>query len=192
MLHAGGKFGGGGYKVSGGLHGVGVSVVNALVEWLEVEVQRDGKIWHQRYERGVPVGAARDGREVAKEHRHHGHASCPTPTIFETIDYDFDTLAQRLRELAFLNSGLRITSDDERARGPRSDDVFHYEGGIARLRAATSTASKDADPPQRHLLRERDRRRRQVEVAHAVERRLHRVASSPSPTTSTPSRAAPT
>ena len=111
-LHAGGKFGGEHYQVSGGLHGVGVSVVNALSLWLEVEVRRGGKVYHQRYERGKPrtevkvIGeTTRTGTKVVFQ---------PDPEIFESCDFDLDTLMHRLRELAFLTRGLRINLQDDR------------------------------------------------------------------------------
>ncbi len=129
VLHAGGKFGGGGYKVSGGLHGVGSSVVNALSDWLEVEVSRDGKIYKQRYERGTVmydlkvVGEAEGtGTKVTFK---------PDATIFDDVIYDYDTLRIRLRETAFLTKNLKISLQD--LRGPeeeRRSDTFHYEGGI--------------------------------------------------------------
>ena len=127
VLHAGGKFGdGGGYKVSGGLHGVGVSVVNALSERLEVEVRRDGHVWRQAYERGAPQGPLEQGekaRETGTTIRF-----VPDTEIFEATEFDFSTLEQRLRETAFLTRGLRIAITDERGEGHRSE--FHYEGGI--------------------------------------------------------------
>jgi DNA gyrase subunit B len=126
MLHAGGKFDKKSYKVSGGLHGVGVSVVNALSEWLEVEVRRDGHVHRQRYERGVAVTAVQrigdsdgSGTQVT---------FLPDREVFETIDFSFDTLSQRLRELAFLNNGVRIYIEDERGKGRKHE--FRYEGGI--------------------------------------------------------------
>lgn len=125
VLHAGSKFGGGGYKVSGGLHGVGVSVVNALSEWLVVEVKRDGKIYQQRYERGIPVtelkviGSSKEtGSKVSFK---------PDPQVFDELEYSYETLEHRLKELAFLNKGIRINLKDER---DGTEKTFQYEGGI--------------------------------------------------------------
>ncbi|KUK45203.1 MAG: DNA topoisomerase (ATP-hydrolyzing) subunit B [Methanothrix sp.] len=125
MLHAGGKFDHKSYKVSGGLHGVGVSVVNALSEWLEVEVRRNSLIYWQRYERGRPVSDL----EVHGVSDHTGTKVRfkPDPTIFETVEFNFDTLASRLRELAFLNRSLAITVEDEKTGKKRE---YLYEGGI--------------------------------------------------------------
>ena len=126
-LHAGGKFGdGGGYKVSGGLHGVGVSVVNALAERLDLEVRRDGHVWTQRYERGVPTGELTKGAETSEAGT--TITFLPDLEIFDAIDFDFETLAQRMRETAFLTKGLRIELIDERGSGEQVD--FRYEGGI--------------------------------------------------------------
>ena len=109
VLHAGGKFGdGGGYKVSGGLHGVGVSVVNALSERLDVEVRRDGFVWRQSYERGAPKGAIEQGE--ATDETSTTITFLPDAEVFETLDFDFATLEQRLRETAFLTKGLQIRS----------------------------------------------------------------------------------
>jgi DNA gyrase subunit B len=126
VLHAGGKFGGGGYKVSGGLHGVGASVVNALSEVCEVTVTREGSVWHQRFERGHIAS----GFDKIGESEDHGTKTYfkPDYQIFEELEYDYDTLAQRLRELAFLNKGIRITLEDEREGGKKEE--FFYEGGI--------------------------------------------------------------
>jgi DNA gyrase subunit B len=128
VLHAGGKFGGGGYKVSGGLHGVGASVVNALSIELEVTVHRDGKIHYQKYRRGVPC----DDLKVIGESETTGtivHFK-PDPEIFqETTVFDYDTLANRLRELAFLNRGIKITIEDKREKDRRKNE-YYYEGGI--------------------------------------------------------------
>jgi DNA gyrase subunit B len=125
-LHAGGKFGGDGYKVSGGLHGVGVSVVNALSEWLIAEVERDGKVYRQEFERGVPKG---DMKVVGMSKETGTKISfMPDKEIFEEIDWSRDTLRQRLRETAFLTRGLKITIADEREGDWREE--FHFEGGI--------------------------------------------------------------
>ncbi|BAU64986.1 DNA gyrase subunit B [Stanieria sp. NIES-3757] len=131
VLHAGGKFGGGGYKVSGGLHGVGVSVVNALSEWVEVTVWRDQQIHTQRYERGIPSGDLAVQANT-KEPQRTGTAVhfFPDTTIFtETIHFEYNVLAGRLRELAYLNAGVRITFTDHRLEEPRQE-IYFYEGGI--------------------------------------------------------------
>ena len=129
VLHAGGKFDNKSYQVSGGLHGVGVSVVNALSQWLEVEVKRDGFVWRHRFDSGEPEADAfervrpmEDDEETGTEIRFW-----PDTDIFETTDFSFDTLSNRLRELAFLNSGVTITLADER---DDTEETFHYEGGI--------------------------------------------------------------
>lgn len=127
VLHAGGKFGGGGYKVSGGLHGVGASVVNALSEWCEVTVTREGHVWKQKYSRGnvltdlIQIGDAEgSGTMVSFK---------PDTEIFEETEYDFDILSKRLRELAFLNKGIKITLTDKREEEEKTD-IYYYEGGI--------------------------------------------------------------
>ena len=127
ILHAGGKFGGGAYTVSGGLHGVGASVVNALSEYLEVEVSRDGKIYKQRYERGKPVAPL----AVIGETSRTGTKTTfkPDPEIFEEVEFDFDMMLARYREMAFLNKGLKIRLIDERQE-ERVVKELHYEGGI--------------------------------------------------------------
>jgi DNA gyrase subunit B len=125
VLHAGSKFGGGGYKVSGGLHGVGVSVVNALSEWLEIEVKRDGKIYHQRYERGFPVTEL---KVIGTTNKTGSRVSFkPDSEVFDELEYSFDILEHRLRELAFLNKGIKINLKDER---DGREKTFQYEGGI--------------------------------------------------------------
>jgi DNA gyrase subunit B len=127
VLHAGGKFGGGGYKVSGGLHGVGASVVNALSSILEVHVHRDGKIHYQKFERGIPAADI----AIVGETDHTGTTTHfkPDGEIFtETLEYDFETLSTRLRELAFLNRGLKITIEDKREENKKNE--YYYEGGI--------------------------------------------------------------
>ena len=131
VLHAGGKFDGSGYKVSGGLHGVGVSVVNALSKLVEVTVWRDKKVYTQRYERGKPKGAL-DSKSNQNDPNHTGTSVhfVPDETIFtETTVFEYDILAKRLKELAYLNAGIRITFTDNRGEEPRQD-VFCYEGGI--------------------------------------------------------------
>ena len=127
VLHAGGKFGGGGYKVSGGLHGVGASVVNALSKWLEVLVETDGKAYKQRYERGKVVTEL---KELGATDRHGTTVTfLPDEEIFEDTVFDYATIKQRLREMAFLTKGLRISLTDKREEGKKTDS-FHYEGGI--------------------------------------------------------------
>ncbi|MFG6329203.1 MAG: DNA topoisomerase (ATP-hydrolyzing) subunit B [Lachnospiraceae bacterium] len=127
ILHAGGKFGGGGYKVSGGLHGVGASVVNALSEWLEVTVHMDGKKYHQRYERGKVMFPLTETGETNKTGTEV--VFLPDKEIFEETVFDFEVLRERLREIAFLTKGLKITLVDKRQQEPKIR-TFHYEGGI--------------------------------------------------------------
>lgn len=129
VLHAGGKFGGGGYKVSGGLHGVGASVVNALSNWLEVEIYRDGKVYKQRYERGKTMYPLKEVGTCDENHTGTKVTFSPDETIFETTKFDFNTLKVRLRETAFLTKNLRITLQDKR-ENPVNERIFHYEGGI--------------------------------------------------------------
>lgn len=128
MLHAGGKFGGGGYKVSGGLHGVGASVVNALSEWLEVKVYQDGKIYEQRYERGKVIYPLKVVGECPIEKTGTEVHFMPDAEIFEETVFDYNVLKQRLREMAFLTKNLRITLADD--RDDKKEKTFHYEGGI--------------------------------------------------------------
>ena len=128
ILHAGGKFGGGGYKVSGGLHGVGASVVNALSEWLEVSICRDGKRYEQRYERGKTMYPLKEVGECG-DSTGTTVTFLPDKQIFEETVYDYDILKQRLREMAFLTKGLKIILTDKR-EGMEREKVFHYEGGI--------------------------------------------------------------
>ena len=129
VLHAGGKFGGGGYKVSGGLHGVGASVVNALSDWLEGEICHEGKVYRQRYEKGHVVYKLKVVDECDPEKTGTKVTFLPDETIFEDTVFDYDTLKQRFREMAFLTKGLRISLTDLRDEEPK-ERVFHYEGGI--------------------------------------------------------------
>jgi DNA gyrase subunit B len=156
-LHAGGKFDKASYKISGGLHGVGVSVVNALSEWLEVEIRRGGKVYQQSYRRGKPVAPL---KEVGKT---KGTGTKVTfladKEIFEVADYSFDTLSKRLRELSFLNKGLRITLEDERD-GKKHE--FHYKGGIVEF---VEHLNRNKEPLHKPIAIERERDGIQVEVA---------------------------
>ena len=129
MLHAGGKFGGGGYKVSGGLHGVGVSCVNALSETLRAEVHRDGQVYVQEFIRGEPINEVHVEREIPEDDTGTVITFLPDHTIFDEVNFNFDTMTGRLRELAFLNAGIRITVTDERET-PQRQKSFCYEGGI--------------------------------------------------------------
>jgi len=141
-LHAGGKFENTAYKVSGGLHGVGVSCVNALSEWLRLEIQRNGKVYEQRYARGIPQGqvsevGVTDGRGTTVWFK-------PDPTVFETTDINFDTLSQRLRELAFLNAGLSISITDERTS---KSHTFQFDGGIVSFVEYLNKSKEILHPP---------------------------------------------
>ena len=129
VLHAGGKFGGGGYKVSGGLHGVGASVVNALSDWLEVDICHEGKIYHQRYERGHACNKLKVIGDCDPEKTGTRVQFKPDDTIFEETVFEYDTLKTRLRETAFLTKGLKIVLKDDRD-GQKQEKTFHYEGGI--------------------------------------------------------------
>src|SRR5438132_1905894 len=158
-LHAGGKFGGDGYKVSGGLHGVGVSVVNALSEWLVAEVRRDGKVYRQEFARGAPQGDI----AIVGEAINTGTTITfmPDAEIFEEIEWSTETLSHRLRETAFLTRGLRITLTDERAGGERVE--FHYEGGI---RDFVKHINEAKDPIHKHIVYfEGENEQGQIEVA---------------------------
>src|SRR3954464_15915600 len=145
VLHAGGKFGGTGYKVSGGLHGVGVSAVNALSDWLELEIRRGGKVYYQKYSRGIPLDDLRQTGTTQSGERHGTKTTFhPDPEIFKNVlEFSFEQLSTKLRELAYLNSGLEITILDE--RNDRKQ-VFKFEGGIATYVAdlnANKTAVSD-------------------------------------------------
>ena len=142
ILHAGGKFGGGGYKVSGGLHGVGASVVNALSKWLEVTIYREGKIYKQRYERGHVIYKLKEIGECELDKTGTTVSFLPDSEIFEDTIYDFNILKQRFREMAFLTKGLRISITDKRTEENTSKS-FHYEGGIKEF---VSYLNKSKDP----------------------------------------------
>ena len=161
-LHAGGKFDHGSYKVSGGLHGVGVSVVNALSEWLEVEVMRDGRRYHQRYERG----------DKASELQEIGTADAtgtivrfrPDPEIFDELDFDYETLASRLRELAFLNKGVQIEFQDMRGETPRMD-VYRFDGGLVEFVKHLNKSRKPLHPKPMYV----ETTKEDVEVQCAIQ-----------------------
>ncbi|HET9553065.1 MAG TPA: DNA topoisomerase (ATP-hydrolyzing) subunit B [Anaeromyxobacteraceae bacterium] len=142
-LHAGGKFESNAYQVSGGLHGVGVTCVNALSTWLKVEVYRDGKVYTQRYERGTPMGKVTAIGETQR--RGTKVTFKPDPTILEATEFSFETLSGRLRELAFLNAGLRITIDDERANGKKHE--FLFKDGIKEFVVYLNKARETLNPP---------------------------------------------
>lgn len=152
-LHAGGKFGGGGYKISGGLHGVGLSVVNALSTRLEVEVKQNGKIYHQDYVRGVPqnsltvVGSTKEtGTKVT---------FLPDPEIFETVDFNYESLKIRFKEIAFLNKGLTISLEDER-EGREKKDTFHFEGGIVEFVDFLNRGRETLFPKPVYIFKQKD------------------------------------
>jgi DNA gyrase subunit B len=157
VLHAGGKFDNEAYKVSGGLHGVGVSVVNALSEWLEVEIRRDGQVFHQHYDRGKPAAPLAVTGKTTK--RGTTVTFKPDAQIFETIEFVFDTLAQRLRELAFLNRGLSITLTDERTE---KEQEFAYKGGIVSF---VEHLNENKSPLHKPIYITRERDRLTLEVA---------------------------
>ena len=161
-LHAGGKFDHGSYKVSGGLHGVGVSVVNALSEWLEVEVMRDGRRYHQRYERGDKaselqvIGTAEATGTIVRFR--------PDPGIFDELDFDYETLASRLRELAFLNKGVQIEFQDMRGEAPRMD-VYRFDGGLVEFVKHLNKTRKPLHPKPMYV----ETTKEDVEVQCAIQ-----------------------
>ena len=159
VLHAGGKFDNNSYKVSGGLHGVGVSVVNALSERLDLEIYRNGQVYAQSYDRGKPAGDLVNTGVTKK--RGTKITFKPDAEVFETTEFSFDTLAQRLRELAFLNAGVRITLDDEREDGKAHD--FHYEGGINQFVTYLNQAKSPVNDEPIYMRGEKDGI--QVEIA---------------------------
>ena len=160
VLHAGGKFGGGGYKVSGGLHGVGISVVNALSEWVEVTVWREGKAHKQRYERGVPMGEL-VVTPLTEKRRGTSVSFLPDTQIFTTgIEFDYNTLAGRLRELAYLNAGIEVVFTDYRLDLLKSDgpkvSTYHYAGGITEYVAYINNDKQPIHDEIIHISAERD------------------------------------
>lgn len=192
VLHAGGKFGGSGYKVSGGLHGVGLSVVNALSTWLVAEVRRDGQVYRQEYDHGEPV----TGVEVVAACEEGDSGTTITyladGEIFDQVEYSFDTLAGRMRELAFLNKGLKITVTDHRQE-PARQKSFCYEGGIVSFVQHLNKNKDVLHPapiyfPRRRTTRKRTRPPRwrwPCSIPATITK-----ASLPLPTTSTPWRGA--
>ena len=164
VLHAGGKFGAGGYKVSGGLHGVGVSVVNALSEWVEVTVRRQGQVHRQRFERGAAIGSLRSEDQPADENGLTGTSVCFKPDIqifTGGIVFDYATLSARLRELAYLNGGVRIVFRDERdaarnADGEVHEEIYFYEGGIKEYVAYMNTEKDPLHPEIIYVNAEKD------------------------------------
>ena len=160
VLHAGGKFGGGGYKVSGGLHGVGASVVNALSTEMEVEIKRNGKIYRQTYAKGKttsPLTEIGNARKTGSK-----TTFWPDPEIFDETEYDFEVLERRLREMAFLNKGIKITLKDERA-GKEKNEEFHYEGGLREFVKHLNTNKEPLHPDVIYF--EVADKEREVEVA---------------------------
>ncbi len=152
VLHAGGKFDHNSYKVSGGLHGVGVSCVNALSEWMEVEVRRDGRVWHQRYERGHPVAPV---APIGKTRTTGTKVTFfPDAQIFQTLSFNWDILANRLRELAFLNRGIEISLRQEE---PSREEIFHYKGGIVEFVEHLNRNKTPLHPKPIFLQGEKDR-----------------------------------
>ena len=166
QLHAGGKFDNDSYKFSAGLHGVGVSVVNALSEWLELEIRRDGKVYRQSYERGRPTSDRSMSSEPPTRPAPRS-PSVPTPRSSKRLEFSYDTLSQRFRELAFLNRGITIALVDERAG---KEKQFHFEGGIVSF---VEHLNKNRNPLHYARILHRGRRRRHgVRDRDAVERRV--------------------
>jgi len=184
VLHAGGKFEHSAYKVSGGLHGVGISVVNALSEWLELEIRRGGKVWTQRYEYGAPQGDLAPGERTSK----HGTLIRfkPDAKIFEETAFSFDTLSNRLREMAFLNKGLKIVIEDERDERAHT---FLYKGGIIEFIKHLNQNKTPVHPKVLFFEGKKDNIESRWRCSTTT---ATRRMSSPSPTTSTRARAART
>ncbi len=185
MLHAGGKFDNRTYKVSGGLHGVGVSVVNALSRFLDVEVSRNRKVYFQRYERGKPVEEVK----IIGDSSHTGTKTTfmPDNAIFETLEFQYDILANRLRELAYLNKGIRITLADKKSGKAQE---FHYEGGIIQFIEYLNEGKNVLHPRPIYFEREKDTTRRSRSPCSTTTATTR--SSSRSPTTSILTKAART
>jgi len=151
VLHAGGKFGSGGYSMSSGLHGVGVSVVNGLSEWMISEVRRDGGLYRQEYRKGIPTGAVKKVAKIDPSERGTTQTWMPDATIFDTLDYNYDMLAQRLREMAYLMRGLRIVFIDERSD---REMTFYFEGGINSFVRHLNKAKNPVHPKPFYIYRQ--------------------------------------
>ena len=197
ILHAGGKFGGSGYAVSGGLHGVGSSVVNALSSTLDIEVRRQGHVWTQQYHDGVPVAPLAKGEATSQTGT--TITFWPNAQTFETVEFDYETLRTRFQQMAFLNKGLRIALTDEREEGRQDDgtersDVYLYERGLVDYVEYLNSAKKtEVDPQRDHLVRvRRQRAQDRARGRDAVDQRATPRASTPTPTRSTRTRAART
>ncbi len=154
-LHAGGKFGSGGYKVSGGLHGVGVSCVNALSEWMQVEIRRDGEVYRQKFQRGVPLKEERKKDKTADERRGTTIQYFADKEIFEDTEYDYDILAHRLRELAYLNKGLKIEFTDKRDEKGKKE-VYKYDGGVIEYVQHINSGKDPLYKPPIYMIAEKD------------------------------------
>ncbi len=164
-LHAGGKFGAGGYKVSGGLHGVGVSVVNALSEWMEVEIRRDGEIYRQKFERGKPLPEKRTKDKTAEENTGTAVTYLADKEIFDETNYDFDTVAHRLKELAYLNKGLKIVFSDERGEKKKSE-TYKFDGGINEYVKHLNEGKDPMYKPPIYLFCEKDNVFAEIAIQH--------------------------
>ncbi|MEK7377153.1 MAG: ATP-binding protein [Candidatus Margulisiibacteriota bacterium] len=164
-LHAGGKFGAGGYKVSGGLHGVGVSCVNALSEWMEVEVRRDGEIYRQKFDRGIPSPEKRTKDKDTEENTGTTVTFLADKEIMDELEYDYETVGRRLQELAYLNKGLSIKFSDERGKG--KSETYKYDGGVIEY---VEHLNKGKDPlykPPVYVTTEKDNVFVEVAIQHS-------------------------
>ncbi len=167
-LHAGGKFGSGGYKVSGGLHGVGVSVVNALSEWMEVEIRRDGETYNQKFERGKPLPESRKKDKTETEKTGTKVTYLADKEIFDETIYEFDTVSHRLRELAYLNKGLKIAFSDFRG-GKKKTEIYKYDGGVVEYVDHVNEGRDPLYKPPIYITGEKDDVFLEVAVQHCKE-----------------------